>query len=113
MMQAGLVVGDVELVGHDLPERRAGALAAVGLADVERRGVVLADDDPRIELPEVEIGIRTGSLRRSTRRRERTARPPTAPTLTTSRPERLEEISARGVPFCCLQHVFDVFRDRS
>ena len=43
MTQAGLVVGDVELVGHDLAERRAGALAEVGLADVERRGVVLRE----------------------------------------------------------------------
>ena len=44
---------------HHLAERRAGALAAVGLADVERRGVVLVNDDPRIELLEVGIGIRT------------------------------------------------------
>src|SRR5207244_3457396 len=34
-----------------------GALAAVGLADVERRGVVLMNDDPRIQLSEVGIGI--------------------------------------------------------
>ena len=37
----GLVVGDVQFIGHHLPEGRAGALAAVRLADVEGRGVVL------------------------------------------------------------------------
>ena len=56
-------VGHVELVGHDLAERGAGALAEIGLADEERRGVVLTDDDPRIELPEVRIGIRARALR--------------------------------------------------
>ena len=59
------VVGHVELVGHDLAERRAGALAEIGLADVEGRGVVLADDDPRVELAEVGVGIRTGPERRA------------------------------------------------
>ena len=39
-------VGDVEFVGHHLAERRAGALSAISLADVERRGIVLMDDDP-------------------------------------------------------------------
>ena len=55
----GLVVGDVQFIGHHLPEGRSGALAAVRLADVKGRGVVLMDDDPRIELPEVGVGIRT------------------------------------------------------
>ena len=53
----GLVVGNVELVRHDLPERRAGALAQVGLADKEGGGVVGADDDPGVELQEVGVGI--------------------------------------------------------
>ena len=60
----GLVEGDVQLVGHHLAERGAGALAEVGLADVERGGVVLVNDDPRIELPEIGIGIRTCALER-------------------------------------------------
>ena len=54
---AGLVVRDVELVGHHLAEGGAGALAAVGLADVEGGGVVFVNDDPRIELTEVGVGI--------------------------------------------------------
>ena len=65
---AGLVVRDVELVAHDLAERRAGALAEIGLADEERRGVVLADHDPRIELAEIGIGIRAGGLCEQLRR---------------------------------------------
>ena len=48
--QVVLIEGDVELVGHDLAERGARALAEVGLADEERGGVVGTDDDPRIEL---------------------------------------------------------------
>ena len=52
-----VLVGDVELVRHHLAERRAGPLAAVGLADIERRGVVLVNHDPRIELVIVGIGI--------------------------------------------------------
>ena len=59
---AGGVEVDVELVRHDLPERGAGALTEVGLADVERGRVVLADDDPRVELAEVGIGVRAGAL---------------------------------------------------
>ena len=59
---AGAVVGDVQFVGHDLTEGGAGALPEVGLADVERGGVVGTDDDPRVELPEVGIRIRAGRL---------------------------------------------------
>ena len=54
-----LVVGDVELVAHHLPECRAGALAAVRLADEERSGVVGMDHDPGVELPEIGVRIRT------------------------------------------------------
>src|SRR6185503_21089316 len=50
-------------VGHDLAERGARALAKVGLADVERRGIVRANHDPRIKLPEVGIDVRPGRLR--------------------------------------------------
>ena len=60
----GLVVRDIELVRHDLPECRAGSLTEIGLADVERRGVVAADDDPRVELSEVGIGVRARVLNR-------------------------------------------------
>jgi hypothetical protein len=59
-----LVVLHVELVGHQLTEGRPGSLSAVGLADEERRGVVLMDRDPRVELPEVGIRIRAGNLHR-------------------------------------------------
>ena len=59
----GALVGEVELRGHHLAERRAGALPEVGLADVEGRGVVGPDRDPRIQLAEVGIGIRAGALR--------------------------------------------------
>ena len=54
---------DVELVRHDLAERGAGALAEIGLADEERRGVVGTNDDPRVELQVIEIGIRSGGAR--------------------------------------------------
>src|SRR5206468_10296895 len=59
--QAGAVECDIELVGHHLSERGPGALAEIGLADVERCGVVFMNDDPRIELSEIGIGI--GGLR--------------------------------------------------
>ncbi len=55
------VVGHVELVGHHLPERRAGSLTEIGLADEERRRVVLADHDPGVELPEIHVRIRTSA----------------------------------------------------
>src|SRR5262249_20936245 len=59
-----LVEGNVEFVGHDLTERRTGALAEIGLADIERRGVVRANRDPRVQLVEIGIGIRVGTWRR-------------------------------------------------
>ena len=60
MTRRGLVVGDVQLVAHHLPEGGAGALAAIGLADVERCGVVGMNHDPGVELQEVGIGIGAG-----------------------------------------------------
>jgi hypothetical protein len=47
-------------------------LAAVRLADEERRGVVGMNHDPRVELEEVAVGIRTGAdgLRERARARE-------------------------------------------
>ena len=65
--EARLVVSDVELVAHHLPERRARALAAIGLADEERGRVVRMDQDPRVELAKVAVGIRA----RANRLRER------------------------------------------
>ena len=63
----GLIEGDVEFVGHQLAEAGSGALAAVRFADIKRGRVVLMDDDPRIELPEIGVGIgppvRLGGLR--------------------------------------------------
>ena len=97
---------------HHLPEGGAGALAAVRLADVERRGVVLVNDDPRIELPEVGVGIRTrrracGALRRMQRMAPAIA---AALKLTTSRPELLRKSAARSCrPL--LQQFFDLFRN--
>jgi hypothetical protein len=55
---AGLVERDVEFVGHDLAEGGAGALSEIRLANVERRRVVRANDDPRIELMEIGIRVR-------------------------------------------------------
>ena len=57
----GLGEGEVQFVGHDLPEGRSRALAAIRFADVERRGIVLMNHDPRIDLAEVGVGIRTGA----------------------------------------------------
>ena len=59
------VIRHVELVGHDLPERRSSALPEVGFSHVEGGGVVLADDDPRVELAEVAVWIRARALRAS------------------------------------------------
>ena len=59
--EAGLVVGDIQFVAHHLPERSARTLAAIGLADEERRSVVGMNHDPGVELQEVGIGIRAGS----------------------------------------------------
>ena len=56
--EACFVVGDVQLIGHHLPEGRAGALATVRLAHVEGGGVVLMNDDPGVELAEVGVRIR-------------------------------------------------------
>ena len=55
--EGGHVVGDVELVAHDLARGRPGALAAVGLADVEGGGAVLVDDQPGVELEEIGVGV--------------------------------------------------------
>ena len=64
MIRLVRVVRDIQLVGHHLPEGRAGPLATVGLADMEDRGTVLANDDPGIELSEVGVGIGTAGLGR-------------------------------------------------
>ncbi len=58
--EAGPVVGDVQLVAHHLPECGARALAAIGLADEERGGVVGMDDDPGVQLQEIRIRLRAG-----------------------------------------------------
>src|SRR5206468_6080672 len=62
---SGLVVCDVQFIGHHLPESGAGALATVRLPDVEGRCVVFVNDDPRIELSEV--GVRIGARSLGTR----------------------------------------------
>ena len=56
----GPVEGDVELVAHHLLGGGPGALAAIGLADVEGRAAVLVHYQPRVELEEVGIGIGSG-----------------------------------------------------
>ena len=94
----GLVVGDVQFVGHHLPEGGAGALAAVRLADVEGRGVVLVNDDPRIELSEVGVGIRTRSLARS-RPRQTDRRPPPRRRSRRACPSVLRKFLREIVPF--------------
>ena len=66
----------------------------IGLADVERGGVVLVDDDPRIELPEVGIGIRARRLRRCAS--AAIASSDSALKLTTSMPEVLRKSRAIG-----------------
>ncbi len=58
--EAGAVVGDVQFVADHLPIGGAGSLAAIGLANKERRRVVGVDHDPGVELQEVGIGIRSG-----------------------------------------------------
>ena len=70
----GVLERDVELVAHDLAERRAGALAEIGLADEEGRGVVGADHDPGIELAEIGIRIGPGALERERVERHRARR---------------------------------------
>ncbi len=68
--QARVVVRDVQLVAHHLAERGARALAAVGLAHVERGGVVRVDHDPRVELAEIRIRPRACAHGRRGRRRD-------------------------------------------
>jgi hypothetical protein len=63
----GVLERDVELVAHDLPERRAGSLPEIGFADEEGRRVIRPNHDPRIQLAEVGVRIRAGSLRRRTK----------------------------------------------
>jgi 4-methylaminobutanoate oxidase (formaldehyde-forming) len=63
--EAGVVVGDVELVAHELPEGRAGALTTVGLADEKGRGIIRVDHDPGVELEK--IGVRIGTCARGLR----------------------------------------------
>src|SRR5690606_11282528 len=55
--------GQVQFVTHHLPEGRARALPAVGLADEEGGAVVGVDHDPGIELEVVRLGPGAGSLR--------------------------------------------------
>ena len=54
----GLKKRNVEFIGHQLPETRSGALPGVGFANVKGRSVVFVNDNPRIELVEVGIGIK-------------------------------------------------------
>ena len=58
--ERALLEGDVQLVAHHLTERGSGALAPVGLSDVEGRRGVLMNDQPRIEQAEVGLGIGSG-----------------------------------------------------
>ena len=90
--EAGLVVGDVQFVAHHLPERSARALAAIGLADEERCGVVGMNHDPGVELQKVGIGIGAGwRLRLPRRARQRRAECVTL-RLMTSAPEALRKL---------------------
>ena len=93
--EARLVVGDVELVAHHLPERRAGALAAIRLADEERGRVVRMDHDPRVELPKVAIGIRTGADRLRERARAGNCADAEAQDQGTRRPQKAAARSRR------------------
>ena len=103
-----LVVGHVELVAHHLPERRARALAAVRLADEERRRVVRMDDDPRVELKEIGVGIRA----RADGLRERAPAGHAADRdADDQRARRREEAAARDRRIGRAQRVFDRARE--
>ena len=99
---------DVELVGHHLAECGAGALAAVRLADVERGGVVFVNDNPRIELAKIGIGIRTRALRACVRRKR--AGKPAGAEADDEQARTLEERTARH-PRLRLEQILDVLRD--
>ena len=83
----GVVVRDVQFIGHHLPEGGPGALAAVRLPNVKSCGVVFVNDDPRIELPEVGVGIGTGGAGSLLRAPRSGLAMVEAPKLTTSMPE--------------------------
>src|SRR6185295_14229646 len=56
----GFVEGNVQLVGHELTERRPGALTAIRLAHRERYGAISMYDDPRIDLMKVDVRVWAG-----------------------------------------------------
>ena len=116
--EAGFVVRDVEFIGHDLPKGRPGTLATIRLPDIESRSVVLMNDDPRIELSEVGVGIRTSSLGR--RFGARSPCPSGERTGTGNgrgaeahdeQARAFEEVPPGGRPGPLLQHFFDFFRN--
>ena len=103
----GFVVCDVEFIGHHLPEGRPCTLATVRLSDVEGRRVVLMNDDPRIELSEVGVGIRTSSpcaLRRRSRFGARSGA-----VAHDEQAGALQEVPPGSRPVPLLQHFFDLF----
>ena len=93
MMHVVSIEGDVELVGHQLAEAGAGALTGVRLADKEGGGVVLVDDDPRVDLMEIWIRIGPCSLRRGALSvgASRIPAPTNTPKLTASSPAFLRK----------------------
>ncbi len=106
----GLVVGDVQFIGHQLPETCPGALAAVRLPDIECRGAVLMDDDPRIELSEVGVGIRTCSRRDGLGSRCRGERAGARGAEAHHQQARaLEQVPAGRRYIPVFQHFFDLF----
>src|SRR5207247_9683786 len=107
----------VQLIRHHLPESPPGTLATVGPSDIEGRRVVLMHDDPRIELSEVGVGIRTSSLGR--RFGARSPCPSGERTGTGNgrgaeahdeQARAFEEVPPGGRPGPLLQHFFAIFR---
>ena len=113
----GLVVRDVQFIRHHLPEGRARPLTAVCFPDIEGGRAVLANDDPRIELSEVWIGIRTTGLGRrrglvGPRRVERTCVGHRRGANAHDEQARtLEEVPSGDGAAPLLQQVFDLFRN--
>ena len=105
--EARLVVGDVELVAHHLPERGTRPLAAICFADEERGRVVRMDHDPGVELAKVAVGIRT----RTDRLQRARARRGLLPTLKlrTKAPDDREKAAARRRRVEVAQRVLDRF----
>jgi hypothetical protein len=107
---SGVVVGDVQLVRHHLAECGTGALAAVRLPDVEGGGAAFIDDNPRIELAEIQVRIGAGGLSARVGERAERSGDRRRADAHHEQPRTLQECPPRYRPVPLLQQFFDLLR---